>query len=104
MSTILMLVVTALLYAQGANAGCVGTVVMGDCQGQEIDYVSGTDDSKPRYESNSGTEYEYDRNDVGQNRDYGYDRDAQRRDQMSSDPRRETDRNTGQYGGGIYND
>ena len=76
---------------------------MGDCQGTEVDYVDGSD-SEPRYESNSGTQYQFDRSDAGQNRDYGYDRDAQRRDQMSSDPRRETDSDSGQYGGGIYND
>ncbi len=89
------------ISAQGASAGCVGVVVMGKCQGTEVGYFEGSD-SESRYEANSGTTYQYDRNDPSQNRAYGYDRDAQRRDQMSSDPRSGTDRNTGQYGGGIF--
>ena len=89
------------ISAQGASAGCVGVVVMGKCQGTEVGYFDGSD-SESRYETNSGTTYQYDRNDASQNRAYGYDRDAQRRDQMSSDPRSDTDRNPGQYGGGIY--
>jgi hypothetical protein len=93
------------LSAQSVNAGCIGTVVMGECHGTEVDHVDGSDsNTQSRYETNSGTEYQYDRNDPGEDRDYGYDRDAQRRDQMSADPRRETDRDTGQYGGGIYDD
>ena len=61
-----------------------------------------SDDS--RYESNSGTNYQYDLSDPSDTIDYSLDLDAQRRDQSSFDPNGQQDRNSGQYGGGIYRD
>jgi hypothetical protein len=82
-----------------ATAGCVGTVVMGECSGTEID---GINDNQTGFESSSGTNYEYDLNDLSDRMDYGYDNEAQRRDQMSANPNRQLYQNTGQLGGGIY--
>lgn len=82
-----------------ATAGCVGTVVMGECSGTEIDHVNEYDSG---FESTSGTQYEYDLSNPGERIDYGYDNDAQRRDQMSADPNRSLDQQSGQIGGGIY--
>lgn len=67
-------------------------------------YQSQQRQQQERYESNSGAQYQYDMgNPVERNR-YSLDLDAQRRDMQSADPRRSTDRASGQYGGGIYND
>lgn len=79
--------------------GCVGAVVMGKCQGTQVD---GVNEEPAGYRSNSGAQYQYNLNTPSGQRNYGYDYEAQRRDQMSADPRRETDRQSGQYGGGIY--
>lgn len=86
-------------------AGCVGPVVNGEClSGTDVyGYDSGSD-SDSGYESNSGSRYQYDLNDPGDSIEYSTDLDAQRRDQMSTDPRRDLDQESGQYGGGIYND
>jgi hypothetical protein len=70
-------------------------------------YGYGPDDGSntgSQYESNSGTSYQYDLNNPGDSIDYSTDLDAQRRDQMSSDPRRDLDRRSGQYGGGVYDE
>ena len=87
-----------------ANAGCVGPVVNGDClSGTEVrGYDNGSNNSG--YESNSGTRYEYDMGNPSDRNRYSTDLDAQRRDQMSTDPSRYRDRNSGEYGGGIYDD
>lgn len=86
-------------------AGCVGPVVNGEClSGTNVyGYDNGSKDDS-RYESNSGANYQYDLNDPRDRNRYSTDLDAQRRDQMSTNPRRDTDRQSGQYGGGIYND
>ncbi|GAA0794838.1 hypothetical protein [Marinobacterium sediminicola] len=93
----------ALLASTHSYAGCVGVEVMGQCQGTEVRGYSNSNDDT-RYESNSGSSYQYDLNKPTDRNRYTLDLDAQRRDQMSTDPRRATDRNSGQYGGGIYND
>lgn len=49
----------------------------------------------------SHTGYQYDLNKPSDRMNYGYDTDAQRRDQMSTNPNRTLDRNTNQRGGGI---
>lgn len=72
---------------------------MGECSGTEID---GVNDQTSGFESSSGTRYEYDLNDPSERMDYGYDQEAQRRDQMSANPSRQLDQETGQFGGGIY--
>ena len=83
-------------------AGCVGPVVSGKClSGTSIpSYDSG---SNSGYQSNSGTNYQYDLNKPTERNSYSTDLGAQRRDQMSADPRRDTDRSSGQRGGGINN-
>ncbi len=88
-----------LLATTNAHAGCVGSVVMGKCHGQMID---GVNEETPSYESNSGASYQYNLSDPSDRNDYSTDLDAQRRDQMSTDPRTGLDKNTGQYGGGVY--
>lgn len=54
-----------------------------------------------RYESSTGTKYQYDMNKIDDRMAYRYDLDAQRRDQMNVNPYRSMDRQMGQYGGGI---
>ena len=85
-----------------AYAGCVGPVVNGEClSGTSIpSYDSG---SNSDYRSNSGANYQYDLNKPADKNSYSTDLDAQRRDQMNADPRKDMDNNSGQRGGGIYN-
>jgi hypothetical protein len=61
----------------------------------------GNDDSKFKYRGSSGTQYQYDMGNPGDKARYQLDLDAQRRDQMSLDPRRNLDQGLGQQGGGI---
>ena len=85
--------------------GCVGPVVNGEClSGTEVYGYNYGDSDEPQYESSTGSTYQYDLNDPRDSNRYSTDLDAQRRDQMNTDPRRDTDRRTGQYGGGIYDD
>ena len=84
-----------------APARCVGPVVNGECLGTE---VYGSDDDDDSYTGSSGSSYQYDLNDPRDQNDYSTDLDAQRRDQMSTDPGRKLDKKTGQYGGGILDD
>ena len=85
-------------------AGCVGPVVNGQClSGTEVQGYDSDSNNDSGYESNSGTKYQYDLNDPSDSIDYSTDLDAQRRDQMNSDPRRSLDKQSGQYGGGVYN-
>lgn len=56
------------------------------------------------YTSPSGTSYQYDLTDPTDRHNYRYDYDAQRRDQMSTDPDKAWDEMNSQNGGGIYND
>lgn len=91
---------SALIISTPVFAGCVGTVVMGNCSGTEVDGVN--DRNTNNYEGLSGANYEYDLSDPGDQVDYSVDLDAQRRDQMSSNPNRQLDQSAGQAGGGIY--
>lgn len=80
-------------------ARCVGPVVNGNCLGTE---VQGEDEPQQNYRGVNGTTYQYNlRNPLDWNR-YSLDQDARRRDQMNTDPRRNSDIEQGQYGGGIY--
>lgn len=90
-------------FSTYSQAGCVGPEVNGEClSGTNVHGYDSGSNSGSGYESNSGAQYEYDLNDPGDSIDYSTDLDAQRRDQMSSDPRRDSDQDSGQYGGGIY--
>ena len=86
-----------IIFSGVSHARCIGPVVNGECLGTE---VSGSDDSG--YEGSSGTSYQYDLNNPIDQNGYSTDLDAQRRDQMNTDSRRNLDQNQGQYGGGIY--
>lgn len=90
-----------------SHAGCVGPVVNGKClSGTEVqgyNYGSTNINSlNSGYESNSGTRYQYDLSNPGDRNRYSIDLDAQRRDQMNRNIRRDMDRSSSQYGGGIY--
>jgi hypothetical protein len=89
-------------FVASSHAGCVGPVVNGQClSGTSIpSYDSGNNSG---YRSSSGADYQYDLNKATERNSYSTDLDAQRRDQMNADPRRNMDRDSGQYGGGIYN-
>ena len=54
------------------------------------------------YQGSSGTRYQYDMNNLTDRNRYSTDLDAQRRDQMNLNIRRNLDRGLGQTGGGIY--
>jgi hypothetical protein len=56
------------------------------------------------YEGRSGTVYQYDLSNPIDRNSYSIDLDAQRRDQLNTDPGQIFDFNSGQQGGGIYND
>ena len=56
-----------------------------------------------RYRSNTGTDYQYNLGNPSNRNRYSIDLDAQRRDQMNTNPRRVLDRQSGQVVGGIYN-
>jgi len=58
-------------------------------------------DDECRYRGSSGTHYEYDLSRPSDQIRYELDLGAQMRDELSVDPRRDLDRNLGQYGGGI---
>jgi hypothetical protein len=95
----------ALCVSSYTYSGCVGPVVNGDCLTRTNVYGYDNDsDDNSGYESRSGAKYQYDLNDPKDRNRYSIDLDAQRRDQMNTSPRRSTDRQSGQYGGGIYND
>lgn len=95
----------AICFSAYSHASCVGPVVNGECLTGTNVYGYGDDsNSDSGYQSNSGTRYQYDLNDPSDSIRYSTDLDAQRRDQMNLDTRRDLDRRSGQYGGGIYND
>lgn len=102
----ILLTAVALGFSTYASAGCVGAVVNGQCMGTYIDnpnvgsYSNTTSNSG--YQSSSGTRYQYDMNNPSDRNRYSTDLDAQRRDQMNLDTRRDLDRGFGQNGGGIY--
>ena len=88
-------------------AGCVGTVVNGRCLSTYINNPNvGSESSRNNrnsgYESSSGTRYQYDNSNPSDRLRYSTDIDAQRRDQMNTNPNRSLERGMGQYGGGIY--
>ena len=88
-----------------AYADCVGPTVNGKClSGTSIRGYGDDSSNNSGYQSNSGARYQYDRNNPVDSNSYSIDLDAQRRDQMNTNPRKNSDRNSGQYGGGIYND
>ncbi len=89
-----------ILFSVPLSARCIGPVVNGECLGTE---VSGNDNSQDTYRGSSGTTYQYDLNNPLDQNSYLYDNDAQKRDQMNTDPRRGSDRKNGQRGGGINN-
>jgi hypothetical protein len=102
----LILTSVLLLTPVLATAGCIGAIVNGRCSGTEVNGVEGSGSAQgnansQRYEGSAGTQYQYNLNNPGDQRNYQHDLDAQRRDQMSADPRRQTDRSVGQIGGGI---
>lgn len=53
------------------------------------------------YKSSSGTQYQYDLSRPSDQLRYEMDLGAQMRDELSVNPRRDLDRDLGQYGGGI---
>lgn len=101
------LVTVALGFSTYASAGCVGAVINGQCMGTYIDNPNvgsnSNTTSNSGYQSSSGTRYQYDMNNPSDRNRYSTDLDAQRRDQMNLDTRRNLDRGIGQNGGGIYN-
>jgi|TARA_Y100001001_G_scaffold51642_1_gene47812 hypothetical protein len=105
---ILTIATLALVWsvAGPAHARCVGPVVNGQCLGTNVGSPSTSSDqqgTQHNYRSGSGATYQYDLSRPGDSIQYQYDRDAQRRDQMNSDPRRKQDRKQNQFGGGINN-
>jgi len=91
-------------FSAYSHAGCVGPVVNGKClSGTDVyGYDSGSN-SDSDYKSNSGARYQYNLSNPGDSTQYSTDLDAQRRDQINTDSRRDLDRRSGQYGGGINN-
>lgn len=79
----------------GSSSDIDGSYSSGQYQRQQNDQS---------YESNTGTRYQYDMSNPVERNRYSLDLDAQRRDMQSADPRRNTDRSSGQYGGGILDD
>lgn len=104
----------ALMTTTNAYAGCIGTVVNGNCLGSYIDnpYVGSNNNrseqsqmpSEHRYSGSSGSSYQYDRNDPSDQLRYSTDMGAQRRDQLNNNLNQKLDRGLGQNGGGIYDD
>ena len=81
-----------------AEAGCVGVVVNGVCQGANIG------NGNSAYQGSSGQQYQYDMSNANDRISYSTDLDAQRRDSYNSgNPNTFIDKSTGQYGGGVYN-
>jgi hypothetical protein len=58
-------------------------------------------DPNYRYESNTGTKYQYDLSDPMDRIEYSTDVDAQFRDKMNINPMVDMDRDMGQFGGGV---
>lgn len=96
----------AMVVSTYTSAGCVGTVVNGQCMGTYVDHPNvGTRSSAnpdAGYQGSSGTRYQYDMNNPSDSNRYSTDLNAERRDQMNLDTRRNLDRGLGQKGGGIY--
>ncbi len=84
-------------------AGCIGPMVNGKCLGTETGspYTGEPTNQGSGYRSSTGTQYQYNNNNPIDRDRYLIDLDAQRRDQLSVDPRRDLDRSSGQNGGGI---
>ena len=106
MKTILILIslLSLATVINTASARCIGPVVNGECLGTEV-YGSDDDDSTDKqHRGSSGSSYQYDLNDPIDQNAYSLDLDAQRRDQMSTDPGKKLDEKSGQSGGGILDD
>ncbi len=88
-----------LFISQAAMAECIGPAINGTCYGTTVDRTNG---NTSNYQSNSGSNYQYDMSNPSDRNDYSLDLDAQSRDQLNTNPNRSMDRNSGQYGGGIY--
>lgn len=86
------------------SAKCIGPIVNGECLGTEVYGSEEDDSSEGRYTGTSGSSYQYDLSDPKDRNAYSIDLDAQRRDQMSTDPSKTLDEKNGQRGGGIYDD
>lgn len=96
--------VLPLLVSAYAYAGCVGNIVNGECLGTYFDDPNiGTraPANNSGYQGMSGARYQYDTSRPSDSIRYSTDLDAQRRDQMAIDPRRDLDRSRGVNGGGI---
>ncbi|MCF8070579.1 MAG: hypothetical protein K9L30_18520 [Desulfobacterales bacterium] len=102
--TLILIGLLSIVVSTGiVSARCVGPIVNGECLGTEV-YGSDDDSSEERYSGSSGSSYQYDLNDPKDRNAYSIDLDAQRRDQMSTDPGKSLDEKSGQRGGGIYDD
>ena len=109
MKKIVLSSVILMLTSSYSFAGCLGTVVNGSCMGTYVENPhvgsnSNNNKSNTGYQSSSGARYQYDNSNPSDRLRYSTDLDAQRRDQMNIDPRKNLDRGVGQYGGGIYKD
>jgi len=93
----LLIICLLVMFSTITYAGCVGSVVNGQCLGTE---VYGSDDSSG-YQGGSGSNYQYDLNNGSDRNNYSIDLDAQRRDQMNLNSGN-LDGLRGQQGGGIY--
>ena len=69
-----------------------------------MDENSGNTNSNRGYESSFGNRYEYDLSRPGERVRYGADPGAQVRDSIDVNPTRDLERQTGQFGGGMYRD
>ena len=96
------LFILAMSLSIQTHARCVGPVVNGQCLGTMVPGTSDTQNTD-RYRSNTGTDYQYNLGNPSDRNRYSIDLDAQRRDQMNTNTRRDLDRQSGQFGGGIYN-
>jgi len=103
--TLILIGLLSIVVSTGiVSARCVGPVVNGECLGTEVYGSDDDDSSEGRYTGTSGSSYQYDLNDPKERNAYSIDLDAQRRDQMSTDPGKILDEKNGQRGGGIYDD
>lgn len=100
----IMLVALMLGIGSTAYAGCIGSIVNGQCMGTYSDNpnIGTRSNENSGYQGSSGSHYQYDLNDPSDKLDYSIDIDAQRRDEMNLDPGRSIDRGLGENGGGIY--
>lgn len=94
-----IIICSLVLFIGSVSARCIGPVVNGRCLGT---VVQGNDESQQNYRGVSGNQYQYDLNKPFDYNQYIHDINAQRRDQMNTNPGVEQDEDSGQNGGGIY--